>query len=243
MLEINPEERWARVEPGCVLDDLNRALKPHGLLFAADISTSNRATIGGMIANNSSVHGSVFYGKTIDHVLELKVVLVRRQPRAPGAARRSRRSRPGARGRTSKARATARHAGWPPSTPGRSIAASPRSSGASAVTTSTSSFPGGRPGGGHPASTSPGCFVGSEGTLGHDGRGQAEARRAAARPGDAGRRVRRPARSPGGDAADPAASSGGGRGRGQVRARQHPAQSRGDPAPRLPPRAIPPRSC
>ena len=75
VLEINPAERWVRVEPGCVLDDLNRALKPHGLLFAPDISTSNRATIGGMIANNSSGARSVLYGKTIDHVLELKVVL------------------------------------------------------------------------------------------------------------------------------------------------------------------------
>ena len=69
------DERWARVEPGCVLDDLNLALKPHGLQFAPDISTSNRATIGGMIANNSSGARSVLYGKTIDHVLELKIVL------------------------------------------------------------------------------------------------------------------------------------------------------------------------
>ena len=75
VLEINPAGRWVRVEPGCVLDELNRALKPHGLLFAPDISTSNRATIGGMIANNSSGARSVLYGKTIDHVLELKVVL------------------------------------------------------------------------------------------------------------------------------------------------------------------------
>ena len=75
VLEINPTERWVRVEPGCVLDELNRALKPHGLLFAPDISTSNRATIGGMIANNSSGARSVLYGKTIDHVLALKVVL------------------------------------------------------------------------------------------------------------------------------------------------------------------------
>ena len=75
VLEIIPAERWVRVEPGCVLDELNRALKPHGLLFAPDISTSNRATIGGMIANNSSGARSVLYGKTIDHVLELKVVL------------------------------------------------------------------------------------------------------------------------------------------------------------------------
>ncbi len=75
IVEIDAEGRWARVQPGCVLDDLNRALKPHGLLFAPDISTSNRATIGGMIANNSSGARSVFYGKMIDHVLELDVVL------------------------------------------------------------------------------------------------------------------------------------------------------------------------
>jgi FAD/FMN-containing dehydrogenase len=75
VIEINAEERWARVQPGCVLDDLNRALRPHGLLFAPDISTSSRATIGGMIANNSSGARSVYYGKTIDHVLEVDAVL------------------------------------------------------------------------------------------------------------------------------------------------------------------------
>ena len=75
IVEINAEERWVRVQPGCVLDELNRALAPHGLLFAPDISTSNRATIGGMIANNSSGARSVYYGKTIDHVLALDVVL------------------------------------------------------------------------------------------------------------------------------------------------------------------------
>jgi FAD/FMN-containing dehydrogenase/Fe-S oxidoreductase len=75
VLEINPAEHWARVQPGCVLDDLNLAVKPHGLHFAPDISTSNRATIGGMIANNSSGTHSLIHGKTVDHVLELKVVL------------------------------------------------------------------------------------------------------------------------------------------------------------------------
>jgi len=75
VVEINASERWARVEPGCVLDDLNSELKPHGLQFPIDISTSNRATIGGMIANNSSGARSIIYGKTIDHVLELKVLL------------------------------------------------------------------------------------------------------------------------------------------------------------------------
>jgi FAD/FMN-containing dehydrogenase/Fe-S oxidoreductase len=75
VLEINAAAKWARVEPGCVLDDLNRALKPHNLQFAPDISTSSRATIGGMVANNSSGTRSVYYGKTIDHVAALKVVL------------------------------------------------------------------------------------------------------------------------------------------------------------------------
>ena len=75
ILEINAEERWARVEPGCVLDDLNRTVQPLGLQFAPDISTANRATIGGMVANNSSGTRSLIYGKTIDHVLELKVLL------------------------------------------------------------------------------------------------------------------------------------------------------------------------
>jgi FAD/FMN-containing dehydrogenase/Fe-S oxidoreductase len=75
VLEINAAEGWARVRPGCVLDDLNLAARPFGLHFAPDISTSNRATIGGMIANNSSGTHSVIHGKTIDHVLELKVLL------------------------------------------------------------------------------------------------------------------------------------------------------------------------
>jgi FAD/FMN-containing dehydrogenase/Fe-S oxidoreductase len=75
VLEIDAAGRWARVQPGCVLDDLNAQVKPLGLQFAPDISTSNRATLGGMIANNSSGTHSVIHGKTIDHVLELKVAL------------------------------------------------------------------------------------------------------------------------------------------------------------------------
>jgi FAD/FMN-containing dehydrogenase/Fe-S oxidoreductase len=75
ILEMDAAGRWARVEPGCVLDDLNAAAKPLGLQFAPDISTSNRATIGGMVANNSSGTHSVIHGKTIDHVLELTVLL------------------------------------------------------------------------------------------------------------------------------------------------------------------------
>ena len=75
LLEVNVEERWARVEPGIVLDELNAKLAPHRLRFAPDISTASRATIGGMISNNSSGARSVRYGKTIDHVLDLHVAL------------------------------------------------------------------------------------------------------------------------------------------------------------------------
>ena len=75
VLEINTAERWARVEPGVVLDELNAALRPHDVRFAPDISTASRATIGGMMANNSCGARSVLYGKTIDHVLEQEVVL------------------------------------------------------------------------------------------------------------------------------------------------------------------------
>jgi FAD/FMN-containing dehydrogenase/Fe-S oxidoreductase len=75
ILELNAAEGWVRVQPGCVLDDLNAAARPHGLHFPVDISTSDRATLGGMIANNSSGTHSVVHGKTIDHVLGLRVVL------------------------------------------------------------------------------------------------------------------------------------------------------------------------
>jgi FAD/FMN-containing dehydrogenase/Fe-S oxidoreductase len=75
ILELNVDERWARVEPGVVLDDLNLALRPHGLRFAPDVSSASRATVGGMMANNSSGARSVIYGKTIDHVREQHVVL------------------------------------------------------------------------------------------------------------------------------------------------------------------------
>src|SRR5207248_5285778 len=75
ILEVNTSERWARVEPGVVLDELNVTLRPRGLRFAPDISTASRATIGGMMANNSSGARSLVYGKTIDHVLEQRVVL------------------------------------------------------------------------------------------------------------------------------------------------------------------------
>lgn len=75
ILEINVEERWARVESGVVKDQLENALKPFGLFFAPELSTSNRATIGGMINTDASGQGSCIYGKTRNHVLELVSVL------------------------------------------------------------------------------------------------------------------------------------------------------------------------
>lgn len=76
ILEINAEEGWARVQCGVVKDQLNAALKPHGLFFAPDLSTSNRATIGGMINTDASGQGSCRYGKTRDHVLELRTIFL-----------------------------------------------------------------------------------------------------------------------------------------------------------------------
>jgi FAD/FMN-containing dehydrogenase/Fe-S oxidoreductase len=73
--ELNVEERWVRVQPGLVLDELNAALKEHGLHFAPDPATSDRAAIGGIIGNNSSGTRSIVYGITRDHVLGLKTLL------------------------------------------------------------------------------------------------------------------------------------------------------------------------
>ena len=75
ILDLDVEGRTVVVEPGIVLDELNLALKPHGLVLPLDLSTSNRATVGGAMANNSAGTRSVVYGKTIDYVLELDVVL------------------------------------------------------------------------------------------------------------------------------------------------------------------------
>ncbi|WP_426130382.1 D-2-hydroxyglutarate dehydrogenase YdiJ [Pararhizobium sp. PWRC1-1] len=75
ILEIDPVRRIARVQAGVVKDQLNAALKPYGLFFAPELSTSNRATIGGMISTDACGQGSCLYGKTRDHVLELETVL------------------------------------------------------------------------------------------------------------------------------------------------------------------------
>ncbi|MGH2945750.1 MAG: FAD-binding and (Fe-S)-binding domain-containing protein [Solirubrobacteraceae bacterium] len=73
--EIDSHTRRVRVGPGVVQEDLNRAAHRHGLGFGPDASTSNRATIGGMIGNNAAGSHSIVYGSTVDHVHELEVVL------------------------------------------------------------------------------------------------------------------------------------------------------------------------
>lgn len=75
ILEINKEEQWARVEPGVVRDELNIALKPYGLFFSPETSTSNRCCIGGMFGNNSCGTHSLVYGSTRHHVVACKGVL------------------------------------------------------------------------------------------------------------------------------------------------------------------------
>jgi len=75
VLELNIEEQWVKVQPGIARDELNNFLAPHGYWYAPDPATSSRANIGGMIGNNSSGTKSILYGKTIDHLIELKVAL------------------------------------------------------------------------------------------------------------------------------------------------------------------------
>ncbi|MBC3788176.1 FAD-binding and (Fe-S)-binding domain-containing protein [Spirosoma utsteinense] len=75
ILEVNAQERWVRVQPGVIRDDLNAFLKPHGLLFGPETSTASRAMIGGMIGNNSCGLHSIIWGTTRDHLLEVRAVL------------------------------------------------------------------------------------------------------------------------------------------------------------------------
>src|SRR5688572_8354668 len=75
VLAIDPQLRVARVEPGCVLDDLRAAAAPHGLSFGPDPATHDRCTLGGMIGNDSCGTHSVFTGRTSDNVRELDVLL------------------------------------------------------------------------------------------------------------------------------------------------------------------------
>nr|WP_310617239.1 FAD-binding and (Fe-S)-binding domain-containing protein [Pantoea cypripedii] len=76
ILEIDTEQGWVRVEAGVVKDQLNAWLKPYGFFFSPELSTSNRATLGGMINTDASGQGSLVYGKTSDHVEGLRAVLI-----------------------------------------------------------------------------------------------------------------------------------------------------------------------
>ena len=82
IVSLDPGNRRAVVEPGLVLDELNRQLKPHGLWFPVDVSTASRATIGGMAANNSCGSRSIRYGKMRDNTLAIDALM------ADGARRR-----------------------------------------------------------------------------------------------------------------------------------------------------------
>lgn len=75
ILAINIEEGWVHVQPGIIRDDLNQVLAEHGCFFAPETSTSNCATIGGMIGNNSCGSNSIVYGSTREHLLEVKAIL------------------------------------------------------------------------------------------------------------------------------------------------------------------------
>lgn len=75
IIELNVEDRWVRVQPGVIRDELNIFLQPHGLFFGPETSTANRAMMGGMVGNNSCGSNSIVYGSTREHLLELKVLL------------------------------------------------------------------------------------------------------------------------------------------------------------------------
>jgi FAD/FMN-containing dehydrogenase len=74
IVEINPEQRYAIVQPGVTRDVLNKEIQKYNLHFAPDPATSSRATFGGMIANNSSGTKSILYGKSSEHVIELTIM-------------------------------------------------------------------------------------------------------------------------------------------------------------------------
>ena len=75
ILEINKEEHWVRVQPGVILDELNKVIEPYGLFFGPETSTSSRCMIGGMVGNNSCGAHSILYGSTRDHVISVKTLL------------------------------------------------------------------------------------------------------------------------------------------------------------------------
>lgn len=75
IIELNTTDHWVRVEPGVILDELNQYLKPHGLFFGPETSTSNRCMMGGMVGNNSCGSHSIIYGSTRDHTISVRMML------------------------------------------------------------------------------------------------------------------------------------------------------------------------
>jgi FAD/FMN-containing dehydrogenase/Fe-S oxidoreductase len=75
ILELDQDERWVRVQPGVIRDELNMFLKPYGLFFGPETSTANRAMIGGMVGNNSCGSNSIVYRSTREHLLGVKALL------------------------------------------------------------------------------------------------------------------------------------------------------------------------
>jgi FAD/FMN-containing dehydrogenase len=110
VLEVNAEELWACVQPGLVQDNLNHHVRPLGLSFGPDTSTSNRATLGGMLGNNSGGSHSIAYGLTVEHVIELTTVLADGSRAVFGEVTRTN-SPPSAGHKGSRARSTAKSRG------------------------------------------------------------------------------------------------------------------------------------
>lgn len=75
IIEVNEEEGWVRTQPGIILDELNHKIRSTNMLFSPDPSTSNRGNVGGAVGNNSCGAHSIKWGKTVDNVYELEVVL------------------------------------------------------------------------------------------------------------------------------------------------------------------------
>src|SRR5215216_1371993 len=75
IVEVNPEQHYALVEPGVILSHLNQAVAKYGLMFGPDPASAERATIGGIIANNATGAHSLSYGMTADHLISADVIL------------------------------------------------------------------------------------------------------------------------------------------------------------------------
>jgi FAD/FMN-containing dehydrogenase len=75
ILEVNEQEKWVRVQPGVIRDDLNKFLAPYNLFFGPETSTANRAMIGGMVGNNSCGANSIVYGSAREHTISVKALL------------------------------------------------------------------------------------------------------------------------------------------------------------------------